>query len=92
MRLPEAITCDASARGLYQYLAAMLDAEYAFTGMSWHDAKNAATAIMADVLGRDDDAEFLHARAERAENRSDGMAWNDPAKIARAFSIAATVR
>lgn len=91
VRLPEAITGDAAARGLFQYLAAMLDAENAFTGMSWHDAKNAATAIMADVLGRDDDADFLRARAERAENRSDGMLWNDTARIARAFSIAAMV-
>ena len=32
-------------------LAAMLDAEGAFAGMGWHDAKHAATAIMLDALG-----------------------------------------
>jgi len=46
-------------------LAAMLDAEGAFAGMGWHDAKHAATAIMLDALERDDAPRFLRARAQR---------------------------
>jgi hypothetical protein len=91
VRLPETITGDTAARGFFEHLAAMLDRENAFTGLSWHDAKRAATAIWADVLGRDSDADFLRARAERARNGSDGICWNEPAKTARAFSIAAMV-
>lgn len=89
LQSPEVVTGDSGARKLLQYLAAILDAEGAFDGLSWHDAKHAATAIMADFLGRNDDADFLRARAQRAENGSDHMAWDDPAKTARAFSIAA---
>lgn len=91
VRLPEAITGNAGAREILQELAAILDAESTFTGMSWHDAKHAATVIVSDALGRDDAAGFLRARAERADNGSDLMRWDDPAKMARALSIAAMV-
>jgi hypothetical protein len=91
VRLPEAVMGDAGAWFVLQELAVMLDAEATFTGMSWYDARHAATAIMLDALERDDAPKFLRARAERAENRSDGMSWDDPAKMARALSIAAMV-
>ena len=54
-----------AARTVLQELAAMLDAEAAFAGMSWHDARHAATAIVVDALGRDDAPEFLRARPPR---------------------------
>ena len=87
VRLPEAIMGDSGVRVILQELAALLDAEAAFTGMSWHDAKHAATAIVVDALGRDDAAGCLRARAQRVGH--DGMAWDDPAKMARALSIGA---
>jgi hypothetical protein len=87
--LPEAVMGDSRARKTLQELTAILDAEATFAGMSWHDAKHAATAIVVDALERDDAAGFLRARAERVGD--DGMAWDDPAKMARGLSIAAKV-
>lgn len=91
VRLSEIITGERGTRELLQYLAAVLDLEGAFDGLSWCDAKSAATAILADVLGRADDADFLRARAERAEDGTDNMGWADCAGAGRAFSIAAMV-
>ena len=65
VRLPEVVMGDSGARTVLQELAAMLDAEAAFAGMSWHDARHAATAIVVDALGRDDAPEFLRARPPR---------------------------
>jgi hypothetical protein len=89
VRLPEVVMNDSGAREALQELTAMLDAETAFAGMSWHDAKHAAAAIMVDALERDDAPERLRARAQRVGH--DGMTWDNPAKMARALSIGATV-
>jgi hypothetical protein len=78
-------------REVLQEIAALLDAEDAFTGMSWHDAKHAATAIIIDALEYDDVVERLQARAQRVTNGHDGIFWDDPAAMARALTIAATV-
>ncbi|BCQ08432.1 hypothetical protein JMUB5695_01864 [Mycobacterium heckeshornense] len=72
-------------------LAAILAAEGVFTGLSWFDARHAATAIAFDAVARDDGPGFLRGRAERAETGGDGMSWDDPAGMARAFRIAAEV-
>ncbi len=74
-----------------QELAALLDAEGTFAGMSWHDAKHAAISIVADALDRDDPPGFLRARAQRALGGTDNMSWDDPVKMARALSIGAMV-
>jgi hypothetical protein len=91
VRMPEAVMGDAGAREILQELTAALDLEGTFIGMSWNDAKHAAVAIVVDALNRDDAHAFLLARAERARNGSDGMRWDDPAKMARALAIGATV-
>jgi len=59
--------------------------------MSWHDAKHAATAIIFDATSRDDGAAFLRQRANRVRAGTDGITWDDPAKMARALTTAATV-
>jgi hypothetical protein len=91
VRMPEVVTGDASARDILQELTSMLEVEGTFTGMSWHDAKHAAVAIVVDALERDDSAEFLLGRARRARDGSDGMRWDDPAAMERALTIGAKV-
>jgi hypothetical protein len=91
VRLPETVLHDGGARTVLQELTGMLDAEDAFAGMSWHDAKHAATAIVIDALRRDDAPGFLRARAERALDGTDNMSWDDRAKMAHTLSIAAMV-
>jgi hypothetical protein len=91
VRVPEEITNDSSARVILQELTAMLEVEAAFTGMSWHDAKHAATAIVVDALHRDNAGESLRGRAQRVLAGTDGITWDDPAKMARALTIGATV-
>jgi hypothetical protein len=91
VRMPEAVMGDAGAREILQELAAMLQVEGTFTGMSWHDAKHAAAVIVVDALHRDDAGEFLRGRAQRVLAGTDGITWDDPAKMARALTTAATV-
>lgn len=91
VRMPEAVMGDASAREVLQELAAMLQVEGTFTGMSWHDARHAAAAIVVDALHRDDAGGFLRGRAQRVRAGTDGITWDDPAKMARALTTAATV-
>jgi len=91
VRLPAQLLHTDALTAVLQDYAGLLHAEGAVAGMSWHDAKHAVTAIMVDALTRDDAAQFLLKRAERALDRSDDMAWDDPAAMARALTIAATV-
>jgi hypothetical protein len=76
-------------REALQHFAAILDMEGAFAGMSWHDAKHAAVAVIVDALTRDDPAGFLEQRACNALSGRDGMRWDSPAKVARAMRIGA---
>jgi len=76
---------------LLQEFTALLSAEGAFTGLSWHDAKHAAVAILFDAVNRDDAPSFLEERAQNVLSGRDGMTWDDPAAMARALTIGATV-
>ncbi|BBX00903.1 hypothetical protein BST36_27750 [Mycolicibacterium moriokaense] len=74
-----------------QELTAALEIAGAFTGMSWHDAKHAAVAIIVDAVNSDDAVPSLCQRAERAVTGTDGMTWDDPAAMARALTTGAKV-
>jgi hypothetical protein len=92
VRIPaDVLGHDCPSREALQEFTALLSAEGAFTGMSWHDAKHAATAIIFDATSRDDGAAFLRQRANRVRAGTDGITWDDPAKMARALTIGATV-
>ncbi|BCQ08259.1 hypothetical protein JMUB5695_01684 [Mycobacterium heckeshornense] len=71
--------------------AALLDAADAFRGLSWFDARHVALAAAFDRFVHANAAEFLRFRAARAETGGDGMRWDDPAAVSRAFHIAAEV-
>ncbi len=77
-------------REALQDLASLLHAEGAFAGMSWHDARHAASAIMFAALHRDDAAESLVRQAERVRG-GDRMTWDDREAMARALTIGAQV-
>lgn len=49
-------------RPVLQDYAGALDAEGAFTGLSWSDAKNIAAAVAFDLTQRDDAQEFIAQR------------------------------
>jgi hypothetical protein len=92
VRLPiDVLGHDSPSREALQEFTALLSAEGAFAGMSWHDAKHAAAAIVFDATSRDDGAAFLRQRASRVRAGTDGMTWDDPALMARALTTAATV-
>jgi len=92
VRIPiDVLGHDCPSREALQEFTALLSAEGAFTGMSWHDAKHAATAIVFDATSRDDGVAFLRQRANRVRAGTDGITWDDPARMARALTIAATV-
>jgi hypothetical protein len=92
VRIPaDVLGHDSPPRDALQDFASLLHAEGCFAGMSWHDAKHAATAIVFDASSRDDGAAFLRQRANRVRAGTDGVTWDDPAKMARALSIGAAV-
>jgi hypothetical protein len=78
-------------RETLQEFTTLLSAEDTFAGMSWHDAKHAAVAIIFDATNRDDAAEFLRQRADRARAGTDGITWDDCAATVRALTTAAAV-
>jgi hypothetical protein len=73
-----------------QDYCSVLDAECAFAGLSWADAKPVAAAICFDVCNRDDAADFLRNRARNVLAGVDNMAWHNRDGAARALNIAAT--
>ena len=90
VRMPELVGKGSpSVRAVLQEFAGLLQAENAFTGLSWHDAKHAAVAIVADSINCDDPARTLRRRARGALWRIDGMQWDDRHGTARALDIAA---
>jgi hypothetical protein len=92
VRVPaEVLGHDSPLRDVLEDFASLLHAESAFAGMSWHDARHAASAIMVEALHRDDATQSLLSRAERVRDRSDGMTWDDREAMARALRIGATV-
>lgn len=92
VRLPGAVLGrDWPPLDVLQEFAQVLQIEGALAGMSWHDAKHAAVAIIADVMNQADAAAALLRRADRALDGSDGMSWNDPAAMSRALTVGAKV-
>ena len=72
VRLPiDLLGHDSPTREALQEFTALLSAESVFAGMSWHDAKHAAAAIIVDATNRDDAAGFLRQRAERVRAGTD---------------------
>jgi hypothetical protein len=69
----------------------VLDAEGAFAGLSWADAKNIAAAVSFDAVTRDDAADFMRNRARNVLAGTDNMDWENRDGAARALNIAATV-
>jgi hypothetical protein len=75
-----------------QEFAVLLEVEGAFTGMSWPDARRAATVIAFDaVLLVSKAVESLRRRATEALAGDDGEPWEDREAVARALNIAAKV-
>ncbi|RAV14663.1 hypothetical protein DQP55_08880 [Mycolicibacterium sp. GF69] len=58
---PEVIGAVSHPREVLQEFTMVLSAEDTFAGMSWHDAKHAATAIICDAISREDAASFCCA-------------------------------
>lgn len=80
-----------SAREALQDFTALLSAEGAFAGMTWHDAKAAAVAIAFDATNRDNAAEFLWHRAYLTSSDADNAHWDNRDAMVRAFNIAAGI-
>jgi hypothetical protein len=76
---------------ILQDYCTVLDAEGAFTGLSWADAKPIAAAICFDVCNRDDAADFMRNRARNILAGTDNMVWQNREAAARALTIAASV-
>ena len=92
VRLPsQIIGRDWPPLDVLQSLAAWLQIERAFADLSWHDAKHAAVAIIADLVNHDEPARHLMRRADRAIDGSDGIRWDHPVAMSRAMSIGAMV-
>jgi hypothetical protein len=91
VRLPaDLLQTDAFTSAL-QDSCTLLDAEGAFDGLSWADAKAIAAVVAFDVCNRDDATEFISGRASRVLGGTDGMTWDDRDGAARALAIAARV-
>jgi len=78
-------------REVVRELSMLLEIERAFEGLSWHDAKHAAVAIIADAMSQDDPVAFLRYRAVLAAAGEDRMAWDDRDAMVRAFEVGAKV-
>jgi hypothetical protein len=89
-RLTEAAFISGLTEILQDYCT-VLDAEGAFTGLSWRDAKPIAAAICFDIRNRDDASDFLRNRARDVLAGTDNMGWDNPQGAARALNIAAAV-
>jgi hypothetical protein len=93
VRMPEVVGVDAPSHltELLQEFTMALDVGGAFTGLSWHDAKHAAAAMVADLIERDDPAAFLRFRATLAASGADNMTWDDRDAMVRALNVGAEV-
>jgi hypothetical protein len=76
---------------ILQDYCSVLDAEGAFAGLSWSDAKQIAAAVSFDVVTREDAADFILNRARNVLAGTDNMPWQNRELVARALNIAATV-
>jgi hypothetical protein len=98
VRLPASLSSRLAAAteaiGLTEILqdyCSVLDAEGAFAGLAWADAKPIAVAVCFDICNRDDAADFIRNRARNVLAGTDNMDWQDRDRAARALNIAATV-
>jgi hypothetical protein len=98
VRLPASISdvlaAEVETGGITQVLqdyCSALDAEGAFSGLSWADAKPVAAAVCFDIMNRDDAADFMRWRAAKILGGTDNMPWENREGAARALNIAATV-
>lgn len=91
VRMPQTIlNCD-DFTPVLQELCSIFDAEGAFAGLSWGDAKQIAAAVSADLIVRNDAQEFIAQRARNVLGRRCGMTWDDREAAARALNIVAGV-
>ena len=65
------------------HLAAILDAEGAFTGLRWRDARGVAATVAFDACTEDDPEAVPRERA-RTLLAEGGSAWMDASTVARA--------
>jgi hypothetical protein len=91
VRLPADILHTGAFRDVLQDYCSVSDAEGAFAGLSWADAKNIAAAVSFDVVTRYDAADFIRNRARNVLADTDNMDWQNREAAARALNIAATV-
>ena len=74
-----------------QDYAGMLQAQGAFAGLPWEDARNVAAAVALDLCNRDDAADFLRWRARNVLAGADNMTWRNRENVARALNVAAAM-
>ena len=91
VRVPTDVLGHDSPRDALQDFASLLHAEDCFAGMSWHDARHAATVIICDAINQDDAPAVLRDRAARVLDGTDNMTWDDRDAMARALTIGAEV-
>lgn len=92
VRMPEVVgKTEPSLTALLQEFTMALDVSGAFAGLTWHDAKHAATAMVADLIQRDDPGAFLRFRATLAATGDDNMTWDDRDAMVRALNTGAEV-
>jgi hypothetical protein len=91
VRLPAEILHSEGFTPTLQDYCAPLQAEGAFAGLSWPDAKAVAAAVAFDCTSREDAEAFIRRGARNVLGRRDGMEWDDRDGAARALNIAATV-
>lgn len=86
----EDATGSAAFRAVLQDLAGALDVERALAGLAWPDARLVAAAVSFDVCTAGDPVRSLRGRAA-AVRAGRGPCGIDPAGIAQALDVAATV-
>jgi hypothetical protein len=92
--ISERLAAEVAEAGLTEILqdyCGALDAEGAFAGLAWADAKPIAAAICFDICNRDNAADFMRWRAGKILAGADNMPWGNREGAARALNIAATV-
>ena len=89
------VETDAWYRRIVDQFAAELNAEGAFEGMSWGDARVVATVIVKDLTGMGHPRDRLKRRARNIIRRTmrydNSGPWDDPRNVCRAVTIAANL-
>jgi hypothetical protein len=89
IRLPAKILHTDRRALVWHAYAAVLAEEHAFQGLGWPDAKLCASMIAAAIT-RPGAGDVLCNHARDALAGTDGIAWRNRERVARAFVIAAT--